>query len=180
MPERVEVLICGSGSAGLCAATWLSRYGVPCKVLERRDGPMKMGQADGVQCRTVEIMDSFGVGEEMLREAYHVLEVAFWADDKEEEGIKRTGRAADIQPGLSHQPHIILNQARINGLMIECMRKFNGQEIEYGYTVNDVKIDGEKAKDPESYPVTVTAEKNGKTETFEAKYVLVSKICTIR
>ncbi|KAJ6085778.1 hypothetical protein N7499_005407 [Penicillium canescens] len=102
--EKVDVLICGSGSAGLCAATWLARYGVRCKVLERRDGPMKMGQADGVQCRTVEIFESFGVSEELLREAYHVLEVNFWADNGAGV-IKRTGRTADTQPGLSHQPH---------------------------------------------------------------------------
>ena len=81
MVEKVDILICGSGSAGLCAATWLARCGIKCKVLERRDGPMTMGQADGVQCRTVEIFESFGIGEGLLREAYHVLEVVFWADE---------------------------------------------------------------------------------------------------
>lgn len=170
--EKVDVLICGSGSAGLCAATWLARYGVRCKVLERRDGPMKMGQADGVQCRTVEIFESFGIGEELLREAYHVLEVNFWADNGG--AIKRTGRTADTQPGLSHQPHVILNQARINGLLIELMQKFNDQQIDYGYNVSSVQVDSAAAADPEAYPVTVTAKKNGKTETFAAKYALVS------
>lgn len=170
--EKVDVLICGSGSAGLCAATWLARYGVRCKVLERRDGPMKMGQADGVQCRTVEIFESFGIGEELLREAYHVLEVNFWADDGNG-AIKRTGRTADTQPGLSHQPHVILNQARINGLLIELMRKYNDQHIDYGYNVTDVQVDSAAAADPESYPVVVAAEKDGKRETFAAKYALV-------
>lgn len=170
--EKVDVLICGSGSAGLCAATWLARYGVRCKVLERRDGPMKMGQADGVQCRTVEIFESFGIGEELLREAYHVLEVNFWADDGNG-AIKRTGRTADTQPGLSYQPHVILNQARINGLLIELMHKYNDQQIDYGYNVTDVQVDSAAAADPESYPVTVATEKDGKRETFAAKYALV-------
>ncbi|KAJ6010333.1 hypothetical protein N7451_001745 [Penicillium sp. IBT 35674x] len=168
--EKFDVLICGSGSAGLCAATWLARYGIRCKILERRDGPMKMGQADGVQCRTVEIFESFGIGEELLREAYHVLEVNFWADDGS--GIKRTGRTADTQPGLSHQPHVILNQARINGLLIKVMQRFNDQHIDYGYNVTDVKVDSTSAADPDAYPVTVTAERDGKTEQFAAKYVL--------
>jgi phenol 2-monooxygenase len=176
--EKVDVLICGSGSAGLCAATWLARYGVRCKVLERRDGPMVMGQADGVQCRTVEIFESFGIGEELLREAFHVLEVNFWADDGNGT-IKRTGRTADTQPGLSHQPHVILNQARINGLLIELMDKYNGQKIDYGYNVTSVQVDSASAADPESYPVTVTADKNGVTETFVAKYVLVSMIFSV-
>ena len=173
--EKVDVLICGSGSAGLCAATWLARYGVRCKVLERRDGPMVMGQADGVQCRTVEIFESFGIGEELLREAFHVLEVNFWAEDGNG-AIKRTGRTADTQPGLSHQPHVILNQARINGLLIELMQKYNDQQIDYGYNVTAVEVESASAADHEAYPVTVTAEKDGKIETFAAKYVLVS-IC---
>ncbi|CAG8060316.1 unnamed protein product [Penicillium salamii] len=168
--EKVDVLICGSGSAGLCAATWLAKYGVRCKVLERRDGPMQMGQADGVQCRTVEIFESFGVGEELLREAYHVLEVNFWAEDST--GIKRTGRTADTQPGLSHQPHVILNQARINGLLLDLMKKTNNQQIDYGYNVTNVEVDSLSAGDPNAYPVKVTAEKDGKTEVSAAKYAL--------
>ena len=171
--SKVDVLICGSGSAGLCAATWLARYGLTCKVLDRRDGPMKLGQADGVQCRTVEIFESFGIGEELLRESYHVLEVVFWADQEGSGGIRRTGRTADTQPGLSHQPHVILNQARINMLLIELMQKWNGQEIDYGYNVRDVRVDGRLAADPEAYPVKVTAEKDGKMVTFEAEYVMV-------
>lgn len=50
-----DVLIAGSGSAGLCAALWLARLKIPFVVLEKRDGPLKIGQADGVQCRTVEV-----------------------------------------------------------------------------------------------------------------------------
>ncbi|KAI9930611.1 hypothetical protein MW887_011365 [Aspergillus wentii] len=172
MPQKYDVIICGSGSAGICAATWLARYGIRCKVLERRDGPMTMGQADGVQCRTVEIFESFGIGEELLRESYHVLEVVFWADEDGSGVIRRNGRTADTQPGLSHQPHVILNQARINGLLIGLMKELNGQEIDYGYDVTSVKVDEGKSKDAEAYPVTVAAERNGKTETFEAKYAI--------
>lgn len=173
--QKVDVLICGSGSAGLCAATWLAQYGINSKVLEQRDGPMTRGQADGVQCRTVEIFESFGIGEELLRESYHVLEVAFWADQEGTGKIRRMGRTADTQPGLSHQPHVILNQARINMLLIEKMRALNGQEIDYGYTVRDVQLNSALSGDPEAYPVTVTAEKkDGGVETFEAKYAMVS------
>lgn len=171
MIQQVDVLICGSGSAGLCAATWLSRYGIRAKVLEQRSGPMKNGQADGVQCRTVEVFESFGLSEDMLREAYHVLEVNFWSKDGKG-GIHRASRTADTPPGLSHQPHVILNQARLNDLLIEAMHRFNDQEIDYGYTVRSVRVNSAEAKDSKSYPVTVVAEKKGLEEQFQAKYVL--------
>ena len=174
MPEKVEVFICGSGSAGLCAATWLARYGIRCKIVDSRPGPLDVGQADGVQCRTVEVFESFGIVEELLREAYHVLEVTFWNSDGKGGGIVRTRSAADTAPGLSHQPHVILNQARVNGLLLETMRKFNGQEVDYGYNVLDVSVDETRVNDPDAYPVTVRTDKDGKEVDFEAKYVLVS------
>lgn len=134
---------------------------------------MTMGQADGVQCRTVEVFESFGIAEKLLRDAYHVLEIAFWSPDGKG-GLHRKGRTADTQPGLSHQPHLILNQARINGFLLEAMRKAHGQEVDYGYTVKSVEVDSSLAKDPDSYCTTVVAEKDGKEEVFKAKYVLVS------
>lgn len=178
MAEHVDVLICGSGSAGICAATWLARYGLRCKVLESRSGPLEIGKADGVQCRTVEVFESFGIAEEMLREAYHVLEVNFWGGN-EEGNLVWTGRTADTAPGLSHQPHVILNQARVNGLLLDAMNRFNGQSVDYGYTVKGVQVDSGIAGDLDAYPVTVITEKDGVEETFKAKYALVSVFQTV-
>ncbi|EHK42283.1 hypothetical protein TRIATDRAFT_30979 [Trichoderma atroviride IMI 206040] len=168
MAEQVDVLICGCGSAGLCAAVWLSRCGISYKILERRDGPLENGQADGVQCRTVEIFESFGIAEDLLKEAYHVLEVAFWA--AEGEGIKRTHYTADTEPGLSHQPHVILNQARINGMLIEEIQRVSGSAaIEYGCDVQSVEVDDIVN---ESSRVTTRAVSNGQQKVFQSKYVL--------
>ncbi|KAF2264742.1 phenol 2-monooxygenase-like protein [Lojkania enalia] len=171
MVKRTEVLIVGSGSAGIFAGVWLARYNIPFTILERRSGPLQIGQADGVQCRTVEIYESFGVSEELLRESYHVLEVAFWG--KGEEGIERQSRAADTMRGLSHMPHVILNQARMNALMLGVMeRGRGGKAIEYGVEVKSVEVDEEKARDPDAYAVKVVAERDQKEEVWEAKYAL--------
>lgn len=184
MPIQTPVLIVGSGSAGIFAGTWLSKYNIPFTILERRPEPMRIGQADGVQCRTVEIYESFGVSEELLREAYHVLEVAFWGPKTNEQGvevgIERKSRAGDTEKGLSHMPHVILNQARMNGLMLGVMKRFrkengrSGDGIEYGYEVKSISVDEEKVADPDAYCCRVVAERGGEEEIFEAKYVLVS------
>lgn len=171
MTQTTDVVICGSGSAGLCAAAWLARLGITCKILEKNAGPMKLGQADGVQCRTVEVFESFGLSEELLRQAYHVLEVAFWSAD-ENGNLSRINRSADTAPGLSHQPHVILNQASINRLLLDDMKRSNNQEVDYGYTLKDVSVDD--VASGEQFPVTVVAEKDGVDEIFKAKYVLVS------
>lgn len=169
-PTHTPVLIVGSGSAGLCAAVWLARLGIPFVILERRAGPLEVGQADGVQTRTVEIFDSFGLAEDMLREAYHVLEIAFWSGE-EEAGISRQRYAADLEEGVSHQPHVILNQARVNALMVGDVRRSLGgggrDGIEYGVEVTRVTV-------VEEGGVRVEAVKGGEKRVYKADYVLVS------
>ncbi|KAF4627178.1 hypothetical protein G7Y89_g10976 [Cudoniella acicularis] len=181
METKTEVFICGSGSAGLAAATWLSLHHIPYKIVDLRSGPLERGQADGVQCRTVEIFESFSLFEELLREGYHVLELAFWQEEEDEggksKGIMRKRSAPDTVQGLSHCPHVILNQARMNGLLLGKMKECNGDNVEYGHKVVDVAVDEKKAEDPDAYCVTVRTEKDGKVESCKAKYVLISKAC---
>lgn len=193
MAERIitDVLICGSGSAGLMAALWLAKYKIPFRILERRDGPLKSGQADGVQCRTVEIFESFGLGDALLREAYHVLELAFWGPDQDVllengssvngngakrpkvgGGIKRSHYAPDTEPGLSHLPHVILNQARINELITEEMLRCGGPQIDYGVEVDNLQMHGAPVDYFDARPVAVSAIKGGKRQVYIAKYVL--------
>lgn len=177
--KKTDVLIVGSGSAGIFAGAWLTLYNIPFTILERREGPLAIGQADGVQCRTVEIYESFGVSEELLRESYHVLEVAFWGHRSDGSGIERKSRTGDTERGLSHMPHVILNQARMNGLMLGVMEREArkrgrvGASVEYGWEVKSINVEESRTNHPDAHCVKVVAEKGGKEEMWEAKYVLV-------
>ena len=173
MHNRVDVFICGSGSAGLSAATWLARYGIDCKIVDSRSGPLEFGQADGAQVRSVEIFESFGIVDELLREGYHNVEVAFWSQGGKGGGLVRTRSAAATHRGLSHLPRVILSQARFNGMLLETIKRFGGPEVDYRYRVLEVKVDEEKSNHPDAYPVSIVTEKDGRQEIFEAKYVLV-------
>ncbi|KAB5533390.1 FAD binding domain-containing protein [Coniochaeta sp. 2T2.1] len=172
MAEKVDVLICGSGSAGLCAALWLSLYGISYRVIEKRPGPLEIGQADGVQTRTVEIFDAFNIAEPLLRDSYHVLEIAFWVSPNHDGTIRRSHFAADKETAISHQPHVILNQARLNEIIIDEIRRVGEFPVEYGTEVKTVEVDAELAADPEAYAVRVTAEQGGVAKEYAAKYVL--------
>ncbi|KAI1332976.1 FAD binding domain-containing protein [Xylariaceae sp. FL0255] len=175
MATKVDVLVCGSGSAGLCAGLWFSRCGIDYRILERRSGPLTMGQADGVQTRTVEVFESFGISEALLKESYHVLEVAFWSavDGHPDAGIRRTGYAQDVEEGLSHLPHVIINQARVNSLMMEeAERSPGGLVISYGTELKEIHVDEALASDPDAYCVTATAMKDGVEMKYQSKYAL--------
>lgn len=172
MTEKVDVVICGGGSAGLTAAIWLSRFNIPFKLLERHSGALEVGQADGVQCRTVEIFEHLGILDPLLRESYHVMEVAFWSLD-DNDVLKRKDVANDVELGLTHQPHVILNQARMNELMMEEVVRLLGDKsdpVVYNCEVEGVRLDSTD----DEYPVEVATTCNGKPTTYRAKYAIVS------
>ena len=70
LPDDVDVLIVGCGPAGLVLAAQLARFpDIRTVVVDRRDGPLEVGQADGVACRTVEMFEAFGLADRLLEEA---------------------------------------------------------------------------------------------------------------
>lgn len=176
LPEKVDVLIAGSGPAGLVLAAQLSQFpSIKTCVVERREGPLQMGQADGVACRTVEMFEAFGLSDRLLREAYWVNETVFWRPDAQDRGaIRRTGRVQDTETGLSEFPHVIVNQARVQDYLLDVMRRSAQRaEPDYGLEVVDVQRDGADA----DYPVLVTlrrtdAAREGETVTVRARYVV--------
>lgn len=99
--DEVDVLIVGTGPAGLLIATQLSRFpDIKTAIVEARPGPLRTGQADGLQCRSVEIFEALGFSERVLREAYWVNEVTFWRPD-DVHGIARGDRKIGEQDSLS-------------------------------------------------------------------------------
>jgi phenol 2-monooxygenase len=115
LPDRFDVLIVGTGPAGMIAAAQLSQFpGITTRIIEQRAGRLEVGHADGLQARSVETFQAFGFAERLAAEAHHVTEFAFWQPDPHDPSrIARAGRAPDDPNGLSEFPHILVNQARV-------------------------------------------------------------------
>jgi len=176
-PAEVDVLIVGCGPAGLTLAAQLSAFAdIKTCIVEQKDGPLQLGQADGVACRTMEMFNAFGFVDKVLNEAYWVNETTFWKpDDSERNNIIRHGRIQDTEDGLSEFPHVILNQARVHQFYLDVMRASPRRlEPTYGRRFVDLSVD-EKANP--NFPVTVRLERlmgsdAGKIETIRARYVV--------
>src|SRR4051795_9922280 len=177
LPQEVDVLIVGCGPAGLVLAAQLASFPeIRTAVVDRKDGPLEVGQADGVACRTVEMFEAFGLADRLVKEAYWVNQVSFWRPDPDDpDKITRTGRIDDTEEGLSEFPHVIVNQARMLAYLRDHMaRSASRLEPLYGLEASDVDVDTSGASE---YPVTVTLrhmrglQETGETSTVRAKYV---------
>jgi phenol 2-monooxygenase len=172
LPDAVDVLIVGSGPAGAVLAAQLSSFAdISTRLIERRDGPLQVGQADGIACRTVEMFEAFGMSHELLREAYWVNETVFWRPSPQDRSrIVRTGRVRDVEPGLSEMPHVIVNQARLQQLLLDYMRRSPTRlQPDYGLEFVDLDIAGSG-----EYPVTVRLREvaGAAPRSIRAKYVV--------
>jgi phenol 2-monooxygenase len=50
------------------AANWMSRLGVKTRVVDKKADNVNAGQADGILSRTLEIWESFGIADQILKE----------------------------------------------------------------------------------------------------------------
>jgi len=168
LPDEVDVLIVGAGPTGLVLAAQLSQFaGISTRIIERKPGPIELGQADGVACRSVEMFEAFGLAAEILQEACWVNETVFWSPDPADRSrIARSGRIQDVADDLSEFPHVIVNQARIHQYLADVMRKSPRRlETDYGIEVVSLEVgDGE-------HPVAVTIRPTGSSSADEERVV---------
>ncbi|KAK9449445.1 FAD binding domain-containing protein [Limtongia smithiae] len=154
--SNVDVLIVGAGPAGLMAANWFARTGVNYRIIDKRSSEIFAGQADGLQCRTLEVFQSFGFGDRALKEANHMLEISFW-EPNADGGLYRSARIADSIPGISRFQQVVLHQGRIEAWFTDAIRKWTGGrgKVERPVLPVSLEIDESKVEDPSAYPVSV-------------------------
>ena len=76
--SNVDVLIIGAGPAGVMAANALASANVNVRIIDKRPKKVAAGQADGIQPRTIEVFQSYGLAERLLREGNQMHMAAFY------------------------------------------------------------------------------------------------------
>ncbi|HEX7386214.1 MAG TPA: FAD-dependent monooxygenase [Castellaniella sp.] len=175
IPDEVDVLIVGTGPAGMITAAQLSQFpDVTTRIVERRAGRLEVGQADGIQPRSVETFDAFGFAERIVAEGCKITETAFWKPDPADVSrIVRTSRVLEDPNGVSEYPHITVNQARVLDYFAEFMANApTRMKPDYGLEFQGLALTNDTV-----HPVAVTLSyvegpRAGQTRVVRAKYVV--------
>ena len=119
-------------------------------IVDAKLGSVKSGQADGLQPRTLEVLQSLDLAHEVLTQGCQMHEVAFWNPAPGGCGIERTAFVPDYDVPTRFPHEVTIHQGRIERVLGEDLKK-NGNAVQYGWTVTgfELEADGE-------WPVRVT------------------------
>ncbi|PYH33926.1 FAD binding domain protein [Aspergillus neoniger CBS 115656] len=179
-PSTTDLLIIGAGPAGLMAACWASQYtNMTTRIIDKYPSRTATGHADGIQSRSLEILESFGVVDPIIRKGVQHAEMCFWGYDKHTGGITRH-KMDSAQTDKSRYNMVLLNQGIIEQIILDYLGLEQGGrvEVEYGKQAETLELleEGE-----DEYPVVVGVKRVGQNganghcsdvETIRARYVI--------
>ncbi|HZO23840.1 MAG TPA: FAD-dependent monooxygenase [Steroidobacteraceae bacterium] len=77
--QAPPILIVGAGPTGLVLALWLTRMGVPVRLIDKLPAPSPTSRALAVQARTLELYRQADLTTHVLEHGHRVPALNFWA-----------------------------------------------------------------------------------------------------
>lgn len=93
-----SVLIVGAGPTGLVLALWLTKQGVPVRIIDTTSGPGTTSRALAVHARTLELYEQLDLADAIAAKGYSVPGVRMWLGGQEKARVPFKEIASDLTP----------------------------------------------------------------------------------
>jgi 2-polyprenyl-6-methoxyphenol hydroxylase-like FAD-dependent oxidoreductase len=135
----IDVLVIGAGPAGLALAIDLARRGKQVRIVDRLSGPFHASKGKGIQPRTLEVFDDFGIIDRALAAGSAYPPLAFYEADK----VVREQHMTPVREPSESVPYpnrLMLPQWKTEELLRDRLAEF-GVRVEYGCDFKALKQD---------------------------------------
>ncbi|KAI0333887.1 hypothetical protein GY45DRAFT_1243820 [Cubamyces sp. BRFM 1775] len=173
--SHIDVLIIGAGPAGVMCANALVRAGVRVRIIDKRSEGVSAGQADGCQPRTMEILQSYGLADQVFKAGAQIWRAAFY-NPGPGGGVERVSRGAAVGLPQARWPFgVTLSQGRVEDVFVASMQE-HGLTVEWDTVPTSIQCstDADELKDPQTYANTIVLEQLGRREIVHSRFVLGS------
>ncbi|CAG8185028.1 unnamed protein product [Penicillium nalgiovense] len=169
----VDLLIVGAGPAGLAAACWAAQYQMSTRIIDQKGNRTETGHADGIQSRTLEILESFGIVDPILRQGIHDVDMAHWVTNNGTGNIERHKRFEADSGQRSRYGQIMLNQGAVEQVFVDYLVSKNVY-VERHKVAESLHLLSDDGDDTQQFPVIVGARGVEKYEkdTIHARYLI--------
>lgn len=157
LPKQNDVLIVGTGPAGLALAVTLAQSGVKPLVIDRAATQQTTSRAAVIHAHTLEVLDKIGVAGPMLAEGMKLKKFAVRDRDR----LLSTIRFDNLPS--KHKYLLMLTQDRTEAILIQRLSAL-GVEIQRGARFTGMKEVGDRA--------VVQIEVDGQLQTVSASFVV--------
>jgi phenol 2-monooxygenase len=170
--KKFEVVVIGVGPAGLMLTTLLTRYGLPATsvlCVDKRDHQTLVGNADGINPRTLEILGTLGLEDQLRKEGMPFVDLCQWHRSHEsQDQLTRLFKVPFFLAPARYEQLITIHQGRVESILRQDIVKHGGSDTMYKTRLINVSID----KEDVDYPVTAVLEhSDGTKETIRSKFL---------
>lgn len=157
---KEKVLIVGAGPTGLVLALWLSKFGIPLRIIDKDSGPGQTSRAMVVHARILEFYQQIGIADEVVSKGINVDKITV----RKNGHIRASVVLGPIGRDISPFPFVLsFPQDEHEKLLIEHLEKA-GISVERNTELVSFTQDNDK--------VTAHLKKQGKIETVTTPFLL--------
>ncbi|KAJ5797823.1 uncharacterized protein N7503_007119 [Penicillium pulvis] len=167
----VDLLIIGAGPAGLTAACWAAQYRMSTRIIDQKKGRTETGHADGLQSRSLEILESFGIVDSILKQGIHNVDMSHWSTNNETGKIERRRTYEQSTEQRSRFGQILLNQGAVEQVFLDHLDDKDVQ-VERHSVAEHLHLSPADVDEGEQFPVVVGVRCAGTYETIHARYLI--------